>query len=78
VEETLTSIAVDRPPPSEEAEQHLLLDAGYDAAAVRTTLEEWGYTAHIQSRRAEQAARQQIPGYRARRWVVERLRHEVA
>jgi len=72
VEATLVSIPVDRPPPTEEAEQHLLLDAGYDAADVRATLEEWGYTAHIQSRRAEREAQQHIPGYRARRWVVER------
>jgi putative transposase len=31
---------------------------------------QWGYTAHIRSRGEEERA--EIPGYRARRWLVER------
>ena len=32
----------------------------------------WGYTAHIRSRGEEKLEKAAIPGYRARRWVVER------
>jgi len=32
----------------------------------------WGYTAHIVARGGEQHTRARVPGYRARRWVVER------
>jgi transposase len=69
---TLESIGIKRPTPSDERPQNLSLDAGYDYDDVRATIEEWGYTAHIRSRGEERAAKTQIPGYRARRWVVER------
>lgn len=48
------------------------MDKGYDYPAVRKLVEFWGYTAHIVARGVEAAARKRIPGYRARRWVVER------
>jgi putative transposase len=52
--------------------QHLCLDKGYDYAAVRQTVLDFGYTAHIVARGQERHAKQQVPGYRARRWIVER------
>ena len=33
---------------------------------------DWGYTGHIARRGVDQSKRKRIPGYRARRWVVER------
>ena len=39
---------------------------------MRRLVATWGYTAHILSRGQEQVGRATIPGYRARRWVVER------
>ena len=72
VEATLNSIPLETPEPTPDAPQNLCLDAGYDYQAVRETLEEWGYTAHIRSRAEEKQAKAQLPGYRARRWVVER------
>ena len=72
VQATLESIVVERPQPSVEQTQGLCLDKGYDYAEVRETLEQWGYTAHIRTRGEEVQAKQEIPGYRARRWVVER------
>ena len=72
VDRTLASIPVDRPTVTPEAPQHLSLDKGYDYDAVRETVVTYGYTAHIKTRGQEQAERQQLPGYRARRWVVER------
>jgi putative transposase len=72
VEETLESIPVDRPQPTRLQPQHFCGDKGYDYPTVRQTLKEWGYTIHIKSRGEEEAERRSIPGYRARRWVVER------
>ncbi len=71
-EPTLQSIVIDRPQPTPERPQHLCLDKGYDYPAVRELVEGYGYTAHIRTRGEEKAAKQEIPGYRARRWVVER------
>jgi putative transposase len=72
VEATLEAIMVKRPEPTEVWPQHLCLDKGYDYEAVRETLAEWGYTAHIRCRGEERQGKCEIPGYRARRWVVER------
>jgi len=72
VEETLRSVPVKRAKPTRRKEQNLCADKGYDYPDVRQLIREWGYTAHIKSRGEEESARKQIPGYRARRWVVER------
>lgn len=72
VEATLQSIPVERPKPTPEAPQGLCLDKGYDYPQVETLVAEYGYTAHIRHRGEEATAKREIPGYRARRWVVER------
>jgi putative transposase len=72
VEATLQSLPVPRPKVTKTQPQHRCLDAGYDYPAVHELVEHWGFTAHIRPQRAKAEARQQIPGYRARRWVVER------
>jgi putative transposase len=72
VEVTLQSIPVQRPTPSPECPQHMCQDKGYDYPEVRELVGSYGYTAHIRSRGEEKTAKQEIPGYRARRWVVER------
>jgi transposase len=75
VEPTLESLAVDRPEPTKESPQHLCGDKGYDFPSVRELVERWGYTAHIPVKKAKGAKpveRAKIPGYRARRWKVER------
>lgn len=69
---TLESIVIARPAPTPEQPQHICLDKGYDFDEVRELVESYGYTAHIRTRGEEITARRQIPGYRARRWVVER------
>ena len=48
------------------------MDKGYDYPDVRQTVDDFGYTAHIKTRGEEEQERQELPGYRARRWVVER------
>jgi putative transposase len=72
VEPTLEALIVERPEPTEEEPQHMCLDKGYDYDEVRETLAAWGYTAHIRARGEEAQEKREIPGYRARRWVVER------
>jgi len=72
VEATLKALVAERPEPTAENPQHLCLDKGYDFAQVRELVERWGYTAHIRARGEEAEARKRVPGYRARRWVVER------
>lgn len=72
---TLESIPTPRPKSTLKKPQHLCADKGYDFPAVRELVAAWGYTAHIPTKKAkgaEPAKRQKIPGYRARRWVVER------
>lgn len=71
VEETLLSVPIEVPNPA-DGPQHLCLDKGYDYEDVRQTVAEYGYTAHIPSRGKEPTPRRKLPGYRARRWVVER------
>jgi transposase len=75
VEATLDSIPVERPSPTPDKPQHFLGDKGYDFPSVRELVARWGYTAHIPVKKARGAKvepREKIPGYRARRWVVER------
>jgi putative transposase len=48
------------------------MDKGYDYDDVREIVAWWGYTAHIRTRGEEKHQKQTTPGYRARRWVVER------
>lgn len=71
--ETLRATVITRPKPSPTEPQHLCLDGGYDNAPCRETVAAAGYIAHIRSRKDERAAKQAEPGYKARRWVVERV-----
>ncbi len=68
---TLEATMIERPSP-EEVEQNMCMDKGYDYPDIRKLVEEYGYTAHIRSRGEEIKEKKEIPGYRARRWVVER------
>jgi len=68
---TLDATVVECPSPTEEAPQHLCADKGYDYAECRQETKSHGYIPHIRSRFEEQKEKREIPGYRARRWVVE-------
>lgn len=72
VERTFESMPVERPEPTEKSLQNICMDNGYDFPDIRGLVDQWGYTAHISARGEDQSKRQRIPGYRARRWVVER------
>src|SRR6266540_2116070 len=70
--QTLESIPIERPQPTEENPQNLCLDKGYDYDEVRELSREFGFTAHIRSRGEEKKRLAREAGFRARRWVVER------
>ncbi len=72
LEATLQGVVVEQPAPSADEPQHMCLDKGYDYEQVREVLAEMGYTPHIKGRGEEASAVQKVPGYRARRWKVER------
>jgi transposase len=60
------------PPPTDEVEQNVCLDKGYDYRDVRDSLLEDGYVPHIVTRGQERELKRKSPKYRARRWVCER------
>ena len=66
LKETLASLQADRP------SEPLGYPGGYDYHEVRGVVQEFGFTAHIRSRREQARAIRQEAGFRARRWVVER------
>jgi putative transposase len=72
VRETIESLVLERPVPSEAQPQGMCLDKGYDFNEVRDTLAEFGVTAQIRARGEEAHAIKHEAGFRARRWVVER------
>ena len=69
---TLDSSPIQRPKPTRRKKQHLCLDKGYDSDDARQFLRRRKYTPHIKRRREEAHDLKTKPGYRARRWVVER------
>jgi putative transposase len=69
---TIKSIPIKRPKPTKKKSQGMCLDKGYDSGEVRDRVKEFGYTAHISSRREEAQAIKRQAGFKARRWVVER------
>ena len=72
VRETIEHIVIERPEPTPEQPQGMCLDKGYDYQEVRDILQEFGFTAHIRSRREEAQTIKVEAGQRARRWMVER------
>jgi putative transposase len=72
VQETLDSIPQDCPLAPADVEQGLWLDKGYDFDAIHGHVRRNGYVPHIVPRDTEREWLARIPGYRARRWPVER------
>lgn len=70
VKEMLEAIIFERPS-KDDVIQNICMDEGYDFPDIKQLVKEYGYTAHIKSR-GEENIRIEIPGFRARRWVVER------
>jgi putative transposase len=71
LKDTLASIPIERPRPTSEAPQGLCLDKAYDNAESREIAAGHGFTPHIRSRGEELEQKARMPGWRARRWIVE-------
>jgi putative transposase len=69
---TLAAVIVPRPPPSNEAPQHLCLDKAYDNPTGEQAVAKHGYIGHIRRIGEEKLDAKREKRYPARRWVVER------
>ena len=69
---TLDGIVIDRPEPTESAPQNLCADAAYKGTPAMEAILARKYTPHVKERREEAQALRTEPGFKARRWVVER------
>ena len=72
VEETLTSIPVERPEPTPADPQGLCLDKGYVGDEVAALAQEFHFTLHIPPKGPEAQQVKRKARAKARRWVVER------
>lgn len=70
--ETLLSVPIKRPKPTENKPQGMCLDKGYDYLEVWELLEEFGFTAHIAVRGQEAQSVKRSARKKARRWVCQR------
>ncbi|MDZ7397017.1 MAG: transposase, partial [candidate division KSB1 bacterium] len=68
----LDNLVMARPQPTTRKQQNLCLDKGCDYPEVAKIVAAYGYTVHLRRRGEEHAQEKNIPGYRARHWVVER------
>ena len=71
LEVVLDSIVIPRPEPTAEQPQHLCADKGYEGKSAYQSMVERDYIPHVRRRGEEIEAKKAVPGYRARRWVVE-------
>ena len=69
---TIEAIAVERPEPTAERPQHLSLDGGYENPTGREAASEAKSIPHIHSGSEVVPPGARSPGYKPRRWVVER------
>jgi putative transposase len=72
LEPTLDGIVVERPEADPEKPQNFCADAGYKGDAALQAVVARDYQPHIKQRREEAEAKRTQPGWKARRWVVER------
>lgn len=71
--ETIENIPLRRPRVTKKQPQGMCLDKGYDYSEVDELLQEFGFTAHVARRGEDTKQIKRRAGYRARRWVVERV-----
>jgi transposase len=69
-EATLDQIVMEMP--GRAGQYNLCADAGYKGATALSTVVERDYKPHVKQRREEAHEKLTTPGFKARRWVVER------
>jgi putative transposase len=72
VRETIASIPVERPAPTDEQPQGMCLDNGYNYREPKEIVAEFGFTVHVPKNKEEAQALKRRARAKARRWVVER------
>lgn len=72
LEPTLDAIVAERPEADPEKPQNLCADAGYKGDPTLQAASARNYQPHIKQRREEAELKRKQPGWKARRWVVER------
>ncbi len=72
LEPTLDATVVERPQADPEQPQHLCADAGYKGDPALQAASTRNYQPHIKQRKEEAELKRKQPGWKARRWVVER------
>jgi transposase len=70
LEATLDQVVMEMP--GRAGQYNLCADAGYKGAPALNAVVQWDYRPHIKQRREEAQDKIAIPGFKARRWVVER------
>ena len=68
LELVLDEIVIERP---EDIKQHLCADKGYSGKPAVKAMTDRNYIPHVRKRGEEIQEKRTIPGYKARRWVVE-------
>jgi putative transposase len=71
LEIVLDSIVIKRPEPAADKLHHLCADKGDDGKPAHQSIVDREYTPHVRRRGEEIEAKKIVPGYRARRWIVE-------
>ncbi len=71
LETVLDSIVIKRPEPAVDKLQHLCADKGYEGKSAHQSIVDRDYIPHVRRRGEEIEAKKIVPGYRARRWIVE-------
>lgn len=72
LEPTLDAIVIVRPQSTAKKTQNLCADAGYKGQPALLAVLKRNYQPHVKQRREETQAKRTQPGFKARRWVVER------
>jgi putative transposase len=70
LETTLDQLVIEMP--GRAGQYNLCADAGYKGAPASNAVVERNYSPHIKQRREEAHEKLTNPGFKARRWVVER------
>jgi hypothetical protein len=71
LEIVLDTIVIERPEPTPDQPHHLCADKAYDGKDAMQIIVQRGYIPHVRRRGEEIEAKKTVPGYRARRWIVE-------
>ena len=71
LDDTIASVPIARPIPTDDHPQSLCLDRGYDYDSTRESVTAQNFTPHIRSRGEDTSGQLHDPDWKPRRWVVE-------